>query len=85
VLYKVKDVESWYRDDEVRLWSRYVCMIDNWAASSDDIVDALVSKIVMKYEIYPLPGMTVETICVTQNREAGSCVYDTRGEAHAQS
>lgn len=107
VLYKVKGVESWYRDrldtncgslhsddwkisfwkadgtfessDEVRLWSWDVCMIDNWAASSDDIVNALVSEIVMKYEIYPLPGVTVETILESVRR-----TYVTESDAFVQ-
>jgi hypothetical protein len=51
-----------------RLCSRDVRMVDNEAAATDDILDALVSEIVEKYEIYPTPGVAVETVLESVRR-----------------
>jgi hypothetical protein len=46
----------------VRLCWRDVRMVDNETATTDDILDALVLEIVVKYEIHPLPGVAVPTL-----------------------
>jgi hypothetical protein len=59
---------SFESSDVFRLCSRDVWMVDNEAAATDDIHEALVLEIVEKYEIYPLSGVAVETVLESVRR-----------------